>query len=112
MYRSKDTEFTSRLHRLFGGNVVVTPLSSPDRMGRRMSGIDLRRDLSAEEAELLIDLLDAYQVITFPDQDQNSFRVAHLERISNHFGAPIPHPKNYANLCRVPHSGSTTTATS
>ena len=54
MYRSKDTEFTSRLHRLFGGNVVVTPLSSSDRMGRRISGVDLRRDLSVEEAELLI----------------------------------------------------------
>jgi alpha-ketoglutarate-dependent taurine dioxygenase len=97
MYRSKDTKITSRLNKLFGENVVLTPLSSPDCMGRRMSGIDLRRDLSLEEAELLIDLLDAYQVITFPDQDHNSFRVAHLERIANHFGAPIPHPKNYAN---------------
>ena len=97
MYRSKDTELTSRLHRLFGERAVLTPLSSSDRMGRRISGVDLRRDLSVEEAELLIDLLDAYQVITFPDQDQNSFRVAHLERIANHFGAPIPHPKNYAN---------------
>ncbi|MGB1335989.1 MAG: TauD/TfdA dioxygenase family protein, partial [Luminiphilus sp.] len=97
MYRSKDTEFTSQLHEVFGENIALTPLSSPELMGRRMSGIDLRRDLSAEQAQLLIDLLDAYQVITFPDQDQNSFRVAHLERIANHFGAPIPHPKNYAN---------------
>ena len=97
MYRSKDTEFTSRLHKLFGGNVVLTSLSCPDRMGRRMSGIDLRRDLSAKQAELLIDLLDAYQVISFPEQNQHSFRVAHLERIANHFGAPIPHPKNCAN---------------
>ena len=97
MYRSKDTEFTSQLHEVFGENIALTPLSSPELMGRRMSGIDLRRDLSAEQAQLLIDLLDAYQVITFPDQDQDSFRVAHLERIANHFGAPIPHPKNYAN---------------
>ena len=59
MYRSKDTEFTSRLHELFGENIALTPLSSSDRMGRRMSGIDLRQDLSAEQAQLLIDLLDA-----------------------------------------------------
>ena len=97
MYALMDTEFTSRLHTLFGPQVNLTPLSSPDRMGRRMSGIDLRKHLSVEQAEVLIDLLDAYQVITFPEQDQNSFRVAHLERIANHFGAPIPHPKNYAN---------------
>jgi len=106
MYRSKDTEFTSRLHKLFGGNVVLTSLSSLDRMGRRMSGLDLRRDLSAKQAELLIDLLDAYQVITFPNQDQNSFRVAHLERIANHFGAPIPHPKNYANYVEYHTEGA------
>ena len=80
-------------------------------MGRRMSGIDLRRDLSAEEAELLIDLLDVYQVITFPEQDQNSFRIAHLERIANHFGAHPP-SKELRKLCRVSHSGSTTKATS
>ena len=106
MYRSKDAEFTSRLHRLFGEKVVLTPLSSPNRMGRRMSGIELRRDLSVEEAELLVDLLDAYQVITFPDQDHNSFRLAHLERIANHFGAPIPHPKNYANYVEYHTQGA------
>mgnify|MGYP003327095223 CR=1 FL=1 len=72
MYTDADTVFESRLHGLFGSQVKLTPLSCPDRMGRRMSGIDLRRNLSAEQAELLIDLLDAYQVITFPEQDQNS----------------------------------------
>ena len=97
MYTAADLEFKSRFQTHFGSEVTLTPLSSPERMGRRMSGIDLRQDLSAEKAKLLIDAVDAYQVITFPEQDQHSFRVAHLERIANHFGAPIPHPKNYAN---------------
>ena len=97
MYNAADLEFKSRFQAHFGWEVTLTPRSAPEGMGRRMSGIDLRQDLSAEKAKLLIDALDAYQVITFPEQDQHSFRVAHLERIANHFGAPIPHPKNYAN---------------
>lgn len=106
MYNATDAEFESRLHTLFSPEVSLGALSSPNRMGRRIGGIDLRKRLSAGQAEVLIDLLDAYQVITFPDQDQRSFRVAHLERIANHFGAPIPHPKNYANYVEYHTKGT------
>lgn len=66
-------------------------------MGRRITGIDLTKTLNTEQAELLIALLDAFGVITFPDQDKEGFKVTNLERLANHFGAPLPHPKNYAN---------------
>ena len=66
-------------------------------MGGRIHGVDIAGVLTPEQAELLVSLLDHYKIITFPGQDQASFRLRHLERLANHFGAPIPHPKNYAN---------------
>lgn len=90
-------EFEGALRRLFGDGVSITPLSSEDRMGRRIHGVDLTQPLSEAQARLLIDLLDRFNIITFPGQDQKPFRLRYLERLANHFGAPIPHPKNYAN---------------
>ena len=85
------------LKRLFGEHTSIVPLISVDQMGRRIHGVDMTSPLTAEQAELLINLLALYNIITFPGQDQTSFRLRHLERLANHFGAPIPHPKNYAN---------------
>ena len=90
-------DFDRRMHRLFGAHVTSEPLSSAQRMGRRFYGVDLQRPLMPEQAKLFIDLLDHYSVISFAGQDQATVRMRHLERIANHFGAPIPHPKNYAN---------------
>jgi alpha-ketoglutarate-dependent taurine dioxygenase len=83
--------------RLFGPGVSITPLTSDERMGRRIHGVDLTEPLSEEQAGLLVALLDRFNIVTFPDQDRRPFRLRHLERLANHFGAPIPHPKNYAN---------------
>ena len=85
------------LKKQFGRETEITPLIAEDRMGRRIHGVDLTKELSAAEAELMISLLDHFKIITFPSQNQASFRVGDLERLANHFGAPIPHPKNYAN---------------
>jgi len=85
------------LRRLFGAATKSTPLATDDKMGRRIHGVDLTQSLTPEQARLLVDLLDLYQVVSFPDQHRARFRVSHLERLANHFGAPIPHPKNYAN---------------
>lgn len=86
-----------KLTQLFGNNVSMTPLDSNERMGRRIHGVDLTGLLSTEQASFMVHLLDLYKVISFPEQDQARFRLRHLERLANHFGAPIPHPKNYAN---------------
>jgi len=85
------------LREQFGRETEITPLIAEDRMGRRIHGVDLTRELSATQAELMVSLLDQFKIITFPDQNRASFRVGDLERLANHFGAPIPHPKNYAN---------------
>ena len=90
-------DLDQELVRLFGQQTSIEPLSSVERMGRRIHGVDLKHQLSAEQAQLLVALLDRYNIISFPDQGEPSFRLRHLERLANHFGAPITHPKNYAN---------------
>ena len=90
-------DLESELEREFGREAGISPLSTPDRMGRRIDDVDLTNALSPGQARLLVALLDRYQVVCFSGQDRLRFDVADLERIANHFGAPIPHPKNYAN---------------
>lgn len=85
------------LETLFGAEATITPLTSPERMGRRIDGVDLSGPLSPEQAQLLVALLDRHQVVCFPGQDRHGLDVHGLERLANHFGAPIPHPRNYAN---------------
>lgn len=86
-----------QLTRLFGPDVAITPLAAPDRMGRRVVGVDLTRPLTNEQAELVVALVDRHNIVSFKAQDVNGFDVHDLERLANHFGAVIPHPKNYAN---------------
>ena len=90
-------EIESDLSRCFGVDAAITSLSTPERMGCRVDGVDLSGPLSPAQSRLLVALLDRYQVVCFPGQDRHGFDVHDLERIANHFGAPIPHPKNYAN---------------
>ena len=85
------------LKTLFGEHAVITPLATEEKMGRRLTGIDLSAPLSEEQAHLLVSLVDEHNIITVADQHQPKFHVRHMERLANHFGAPIPHPKNYAN---------------
>ena len=89
MTQTRDTKFELQLSNAFGSQTSMTPLLTADRMGRRIHGVDLSQPLSPEQAAFLIDLFDEYQVISFPAQDQHGFQVTSLERLANHFGAPI-----------------------
>ena len=91
------TDFETELQRLFGSEVSLEPLTTEERMGRRICGVDLTRPLTSHQAQLIVALLDHYRLVSFAAQDQSRFRLRDLERLANHFGAPIPHPKNYAN---------------
>ena len=99
-------EFGAELKQVFGTNTSTAPLVDDTRMGRRIYGVDLTQSLNPEQSRLVVDLLDRFSVISFPDQDQSSFRLAYLERLANHFGAPIPHPKNYANYVEYKNSNA------
>ncbi len=88
-----------------GPQASLEPLTTPDRAGRRVHGVDLSRPLSPAAAELLVSLLDQHHIVSFPAQDRNGFTVTDLERLANHFGAPIPHPYNYANYAEYVRSG-------
>ena len=97
MHIKTTASFEAELKQLFGDHVRLTCLMDEKRMGRRISGIDLTKALNPEQALLLVELLDSFSILTFPGQKQERFKVRYLERLANHFGAPIPHPKNYAN---------------
>ena len=90
-------ELEHALVQLFGSGATIEPLDRSERMGRRIRGVDLTSPLSEPQARLLVSLLDHYNIISFPEQGDGSFQLRLLERLANHFGAPIPHPKNYAN---------------
>ncbi len=85
------------LKQLFGEASTIEPLTDEDRMGRRVGGVDLSRPLSPEQAAFIVSLLDEFNLVSFASQDKNGMDVHDLERVANHFGAPIPHPYNYAN---------------
>ena len=82
----------ARLRAAFSDAVEAQPLVDPDRMGRRLRGIDLTEPLDSEQARAVIGALDDWQVISLPDQ--HDLTVHQFERFANHFGAPIPHPSN------------------
>jgi len=89
--------FDDALRQEFGPDVSLAPLATPASMGRRVHNLDLSVQLSASQAELLQSVLDAYHVLSFPGQDRHGVNVHDLERLANHFGAPIPHPSNFSN---------------
>ncbi len=84
----------------------TTTLSDGQHMGVRDHVNYLTQPLSVAQAELLVSLLDHYSIMSFPNQGStNGFRLRYLERLANHFGAPIPHPKNYANYIEYKRHG-------
>ena len=89
--------FEEKIKSLFSPAASLAPLSTQDRMGRRVAGIDVTVPLNEAQAELLVALLDQFNILSFPEQGGPSFKLRSLERLANHFGAPITHPKNYAN---------------
>ena len=85
---------TALLQDAFGTHVGTEPLADPSRMGRRIHGLDLTQPCTPTQARALIAALDTWQIISFPGQDRHGMTVVDLERVANHFGAPIPHPTN------------------
>ena len=85
-------------------------LAEGQHMGVRVHGVDLTQPLSAAQAELLVRLLDHYSIMSFPDQGStNGFRLRYLERLANHFGAPIPHQRTTPITLNTKARGTTGT---
>ena len=78
----------------FGDDVEVEPVAGSSSMGRRIHGVDLTQPLTPAQAGALVAALDEWQIVSFPGQDRLGMTVLDLERLANHFGAPIPHPSN------------------
>ena len=92
--------FDRKLKALFGSKATSTPLQPEGSFGRRLHHLDLTQRLSPDQAELLVAALDHFSLLTFPKQGDGDFALRHLERLANHFGAPLPHPKNYGNYAQ------------
>ena len=103
--KDQNETLEARLKELFDEKAHSTELDKSQRMGRRIHGVDLKNPLNPEQAILMIDLLDHYSIISFPEQDHPTFQLGFLERLANHFGAPLPHPKNYANYVEFKKNG-------
>ena len=78
------------------------PLSTGGgELGCRLNGIDLRKQLTAEQAQFFNDCLPRFRVVCVSnqqisaDEDDRPFSLRLLERFANHFGAPVPHPNNF-----------------
>lgn len=89
--------FDSDLMRVFGSNATIAPLTSTERLGRRVAGIDLTEPLTPARAAVLVALADWHRIVSLPTRDTHGFSVGHLEQVANHFGTPLPHRHNYAN---------------
>ena len=99
-------ELEQTIQTLFGSQAHSEPLAAPDEMGRRVHGVDLKEPLLPAQAEFMVTLLDHFSVLSFPDQGDDDFSLRYLERLANHFGAPIPHPTNYANYLEHKKTGA------
>ena len=100
------TELNDGLQELFGAAAHTTPLAEGQHMGVRVHGVDLTQPLSAAQAELLVRLLDHYSIMSFPIRAaQTVSDCAIWSDWPTTFGAPIPHPKNYANYIEYKKHG-------
>ena len=61
-------------------------------------GVGASQPLSAGDVEWLVGLLHKYKVLVLSGQNTDSFTPTALERFSNHFGAPTPHPSRATRL--------------
>ena len=83
-----------RLRRAFGAGVDTEGPLAVSGAGLRVTGIDLSAPLSPDQADVLVDALAEYRIVTIAGQDLAKFSLAHFERFANHWGAPLPHPSN------------------
>jgi alpha-ketoglutarate-dependent taurine dioxygenase len=78
--------------------VTVVGSSASVGFAARVAGLDATRPLTAPQAQMLISLLHKHKVICLTGQDPKGFTAEQLEQLSNHFGAPTPHPSRATRL--------------
>jgi alpha-ketoglutarate-dependent taurine dioxygenase len=64
----------------------------------RVHGVDASQPLPANDVEWLVGLLHTHKVLVLSGQNIDGFTPTALERFSNHFGAPTPHPSRATRL--------------
>ena len=70
------TDFETELQRLFGSEVSLEPLTTEERMGRRICGVDLTRPLTSHQAQLIVALLDHYRLVSLQPKIRAGFACA------------------------------------
>ena len=59
-------DFDRQLRQVFGVDISTSPLSTDERMGRRVHGVDLTQSLTPAQAKLIVGLLDHYTLCLSP----------------------------------------------
>ena len=92
---SESEHLHQRLRQLFGNQACSEGPLASSGAGRRFLGLDMCKPLTSEQASFLLNALSEFRIICLSGQDLNQFSLAHFERFSNHWGAPVPHPNNF-----------------
>ena len=85
----------NQLQSLFGAAAHSEGPLAASGAGHRFHGLDLRRPLSPQQVNFLLDALSHFRILSIAGQDLATFSLAHFERFANHWGAPVPHPNNF-----------------
>ena len=81
-----------QLRDLFGADASCEGPLSPSGAGLRLTGVDLRPQLTPEQVGFLLDALSRFGIVTMPGQDLDAFSLAHFERFANHWALPFRTP--------------------
>lgn len=87
--------FHKEVNRIFGSDVKANwPLANGET-GVRIEGLQLWREFTPPQIELLLDALSVYRVVCIPGQDLSDAALKRFEVFANYWGAPVPHPSNF-----------------
>ena len=95
MTSATQEQLLERLPAAFGVKAQSEQTLAKSGLGVRFTGIDLSRQLDANQVEFLLDALSQFRFLCIAGQDLTRFSLAHFERFANHWGALIPHPSNF-----------------
>ena len=84
-------QLSDSVQQQFGpGCCLHAPLAG--QFGARLTGVDLSVELTAHQAELLLQIFEACKVLVIPSCSTDGVCLTDFERLANHIGHPTPHP--------------------
>ena len=83
---------------VFPGATFEAPLGEAG-LGCRIVGVDLRKELTRTQAQLLVTAVPRFRVVCMAGQTishgPDGVTLQRVERLASHFGCVMPHPNNF-----------------